>query len=185
MDNGKISVRYARALLSTSLGQRCETEVYEGLVRLTNNYSLAINSFNEALSNPMIADSDKVQLLQTAIGEPIHPCLQQFLEFLTEKKRTNKIFLIALKYQEMYRKHKGIILAKVTTAAAMDDTTLEKICDYLKDAFHLDVEMHVAVDPALIGGFTIDVEHDRLDASLAGRLNQLKKELQSETSLNR
>lgn len=185
MDNGKISVRYARALLSTSLGQHCETEVYEGLVRLTNNYSLAINSFNEALSNPMIADSDKVQLLQTAIGEPIHPCLQQFLEFLTEKKRTNKIFLIALKYQEMYRKHKGIILAKVTTAAAMDDTTLEKICDYLKDAFHLDVEMHVAVDPALIGGFTIDVEHDRLDASLAGRLNQLKKELQSETSLNR
>ena len=185
MDNGKISVRYARALLSTSLGQHCETEVYEGLVRLTNNYSLAINPFNEALSNPMIADSDKVQLLQTAIGEPIHPCLQQFLEFLTEKKRTNKIFLIALKYQEMYRKHKGIILAKVTTAAAMDDTTLEKICDYLKDAFHLDVEMHVAVDPALIGGFTIDVEHDRLDASLAGRLNQLKKELQSETSLNR
>ena len=178
MDNGKISVRYARALLSASLEQHCETEVYEGLVKLTHNYSLAINPFNEALSNPMIADNDKVQLLQTAIGEPVHPCLPQFLEFLTEKKRTNKIFLIALKYQEMYRKHKGIILAKVTTAATMDDATLEKIRDYLKDTFHLDVEMHVTVDPALIGGFTLDIEHDRMDASIAGQLNKLKKELQ-------
>ena len=76
MDNGKISVRYARALLNASLEQHCETEVYEGLVRLTNNYSLAINAFNEALSNPMIADNDKVQLLRTAIGEPIHPSIQ-------------------------------------------------------------------------------------------------------------
>lgn len=178
MDNGKISVRYARALLSTALEQHCETEVYEGLNRLTSHYSLAINQFNEALSNPMIADSDKVQLLRTAIGKPVHPCLQQFLEFLTEKKRTNKIFLIALKYQEMYRKHKGIILAKVTTAAAMEDATLEKISDYLKDTFHLEVEMHVNVDPALIGGFTLDIEHDRMDASIAGQLNKLKKELQ-------
>ena len=41
MDNGKISVRYARALLSTALEQHCETEIYDGLVRLTHNYSLA------------------------------------------------------------------------------------------------------------------------------------------------
>jgi F-type H+-transporting ATPase subunit delta len=178
MDNGKISVRYARALLNASLEQHCETEVYEGLVRLTNNYSLAINAFNEALSNPMIADNDKVQLLRTAIGEPIHPSIQQFLAFLTEKKRVNKVFLIALKYQEMYRKHKGIILAKATTAAQMDDVTLEKIRDYLKTAFHCEVEMRVTVDPTLIGGFILDIEHDRMDASIAGRLNALKKELQ-------
>ena len=106
MDNGKISVRYARALLNASLEQHCETEVYEGLVRLTNNYSLAINAFNEALSNPMIADNDKVQLLRTAIGEPIHPSIQQFLAFLTEKKRVNKVFLIALKYQSGDARHR-------------------------------------------------------------------------------
>ena len=178
MDNGKISVRYARALLTTSLEQHCEKEVYEGLVRLTHNYSLAINPFNEALSNPMISGDEKLSLLKAAVGDPVHPCLSHFFQFLIEKKRENKIYLIALKYQEMYRKHQGIILAKVTTAAAMDDSTLEKISDYLKTTFHSDVEMHVTVDPALIGGFTLDIEHDRMDASIAGRLNKLKKELQ-------
>ena len=177
MDNGKISVRYARALLDTAFKQQCETEVYEGLVRLTHNYSLAIKQFNEVLSNPMVTDDEKLHLLRTAVGEPIHPCLDHFLQFVIAKKRENKIHLIGLKYQEMYRKKKGIILAKVTTAAVMDKTTLEKISDYLKATFHCDVEMHVKVDPALIGGFTLDIEHDRMDASIAGRLESIKRAL--------
>ena len=178
MDNGKISVRYARALLSTALEQHCETEIYDGLVRLTHNYSLASNQFNEALSNPIVSNDEKLTLLKTAVGEPIHPYLSHFLEFLIEKKRENKIYLIGLKYQEMYRKNKGIILAKVTTAAVLDDVTLEEIKAYLKDTFHSDIEMHVMVNPSLIGGFTLDIEHERMDASIAGRLKQLKKELQ-------
>ena len=176
MDNGKISVRYARALLNASLKQQCETEVYEGLVRLTNNYSLAIAPFNEALSNPMIADSDKVQLLRTAIGEPVHPCLQRFLEFLTEKKRTNKIFLIALKYQEMYRDMKQLLRADVTAAAELDGKALEGIRNFIRETFHREAELHTKVDPTLFGGFILDIEHDRMDASVKGRLERLKVE---------
>ena len=178
MDNGKISVRYARALLNLANQQGCETEVYEGLVRLTGQYGLAINRFNEVLSNPMIGDSEKTKLLESAIGEPVHPCLRQFLEFTTAKKRANKIFLIALKYQEMYRKEKNILKADVTTAADLDGRTLDRIKAYLEDGFHCTAEMHVKEDPSLIGGFILDIEHDRMDASIAGQLNKLKKELQ-------
>ena len=178
MDNGKISVRYARALLSHAMEQHCETEVYEGLVRLCDNYSHAITPFNEVLSNPMIDSAAKLQLLKTAIGDPIHPCLAGFLEFVTEKKREDKIFLIALKYQEMYRKEKHLIRANVTTAAELNDNALGRIRDYVRQTFNCEVEMHVKVDPALIGGFTLDIEHNRMDASIAGRLDKLTKELQ-------
>ena len=71
MDNGKISVRYARALLSNAVERQCETEVYRQLCQLTANYSLAIQAFNEALSNPMSGDTEKIELLRTAIGEPV------------------------------------------------------------------------------------------------------------------
>ena len=178
MDNGKISVRYARALLNVANEQHCEDIIYQQMMQLTRNYSQDIHGFDEVLSNPIIGKEDKIKLQKTAIGETVHPCLAQFLDFLSEKNRENKLFLIALKYQEMYRKHKGIILAKATTAAQMDDGTLEKIRDYLKTAFHCEVEMRVTVDPTLIGGFILDIEHDRMDASIAGRLNALKKELQ-------
>ena len=179
MDNGKISVRYARALLNDANEKHCETEVYGQLMRLTENYSLGISQFNEALSNPMIGSEEKLQLLRTAIGEPVHPCLIRFLEFVTEKKRESKIFLIALKYQEMYRKEKHLLRANVTTAAELDEQTLEKIREYVERTFNCGAEMHVKVDPKLIGGFTLDIEHDRMDASIKGRLENLELKIKN------
>lgn len=178
MDNGKISVRYARALLNYANEQHCEAEVYGNLTKLTASYSQAINPFNEVLSNPMVESAQKVELLQTAIGEPVHPCLIRFFEFLTEKKRENKIFVIALKYQEMYRQEKNLLRANVTTATELNDTALERIRAFVEQTFNRQVEMHVSIDPKLLGGFTLDIEHDRMDASIAGQLNKLKKELQ-------
>ncbi|MBO6025931.1 MAG: F0F1 ATP synthase subunit delta [Bacteroidales bacterium] len=178
MDNGKISVRYARALLNYANEQHCETEVYANLTRLTANYAHAIQQFNEVLSNPMVGSGDKTQLLLTAIGEEVHPCLTRFLEFLAEKKRENKIFLIALKYQEMYRKEKNLLRANVTTATELDEKALEGIKNFVEQTFGREAEMHVDTDPKLIGGFTLDIEHNRMDASVKGQLEKLKKELQ-------
>ena len=178
MDNGKISVRYARALLNSANQEHCEAEVYGNLTRLTANYSQAINAFNEVLSNPMVASTDKIELLKTAIGETVHPCLLRFLEFLTEKKRENKVFLIALKYQEMYRKEKNLLRANVTTATELNDEALDRIKAFVEQAFDRQVELHVSINPELIGGFTLDIEHNRMDASIAGQLNKLKTELQ-------
>lgn len=177
MDNGKISVRYARALLHQAVGERCADEVYSCLTRLTANYSLAISQFNEALSNPMAGGEEKKLLLITAIGEPVHPLVIRFIEFLIAKKRENKVFLIALKYQEMYRKANNILRADVTTAMAVDDTTLRQIQTFVEQTFHCAVELHAKVDPSLIGGFTLDIEYERMDASVTGQLNKLKKEL--------
>ena len=177
MDNGKISVRYARALLSNAVEQHCETEVYRQLCLLTANYSLAIQQFNEALSNPLANDTEKVELLRAAIGDPVHPCLDNFLKFITAKRRENKIFLIALKYQEMYRELKQLLRVDVTTATELDDKTLESIRDFVRETFHCEAELRVKVDPTLIGGFILDIEHNRMDASIKGRLEKLKKEL--------
>ena len=177
MDNGKISVRYARALLSEATEQHCETEVYRQLCLLTANYSLAIQQFGEALSNPLASDTEKVELLRATIGEPPHPCLEHFLAFVTSKKRENKIFLIALKYQEMYREMKQLLRADVTAAVELDDKAQESIRNFVREHFHCDVELHLKVDPTLIGGFTLDIEHNRMDASIKGRLEKLKKEL--------
>jgi len=175
MDNGKISVRYARALFNQSVNEQCAGDVYDCMKRLTANYSQAINAFNTALSNPNIDSEKKIQLLHTAIGDPIHPCVAHFLEFLTAKKHEDKIFLIALKYQEMYRKANNIIKADVTTAMEVDEGTIDKIREFVEQNLHCTADMHVKVDPSLIGGFTLDIEYERLDASIKGRLEEIKE----------
>ena len=177
MDNGKISVRYARALFQLAQEQGCEEAIYEGLMRLTRNYLLALAQFNEVLSDPIVAKEEKVKLLEMAIGEPMHDILKQFIAFVVEQHRESRMFLIAMKYMEMYRKKHNILNTQLTTATELPETTLNKIKAYVEQTFNVEAEMEIKIDPALIGGFVLDIENTRMDASVAGQLNALKNKL--------
>ena len=177
MDNGKISVRYARALFQLAQEQGCEEAVYDGLTRFAHNYALAIAQFNEVLSDPIVAQEEKVKLVEMAVGEPMHDTLKQFITFVAEQKREDKMFLIALKYMEMYRTKHNILSTKVTTATELPEATYDKIKAFVKQTFEADAEIDVKIDPSLIGGFILDIENTRMDSSVAGQLNALKNRL--------
>ena len=177
MDNGKISVRYARALFEIAQEQGCEDAVYNGLTRFAHNYSLAIAQFNEVLADPIVAPEEKVKLIEMAVGEPMHNTLKQFITFVAEQKREDKMFLIALKYMEMYRTKHGILDTRVTTATELTESSYDKIKAFIKETFDADAEIDARVDPNLIGGFILDIENTRMDASVVGQLNALKNKL--------
>ena len=177
MDNGRISVRYARALFQLAQEQGCEDAVYDGLTRFAHNYLLAIAQYNEVLANPIVAETEKVKLLEMTVGEPLHDCLKQFITFVAEQKREDKMFLIAMKFMEMYREKHNIVSTQVTTATELPEATYEHIKAFIKQSFGADAEIEVHIDPKLIGGFILDIEHSRMDASVAGQLNALKNKL--------
>ena len=177
MDNGRISVRYARALFQMAQEQGCEDAVYDGLTRFAHNYFLAIAQFNEVLADPIVADEEKMKLLEIAVGEPMHDTLKQFIAFVTEQQREDKMIFIAMKYMEMYRVKHNILSTNVTTATELSDESYERIRAFIKKTFGADAEMEVKIDPNLIGGFILDIENTRLDASVTGQLNALKNKL--------
>ena len=177
MDNGKISVRYARALFQLTQEQGCEDTVYEGLTSFAHNYLLAIAQFNEVLADPIVAREEKVKLLEMAVGEPMHDTLKQFVAFVADQKREDKMFLIAMKYMEMYREKHHILSTQVTTATQLPEETYDKIKAFVKQTFDADAELDVRIDPSLIGGFILDIENSRMDASVVGQLNALKNRL--------
>ena len=177
MDNGRISVRYARALFQLAQEQGCEDAVYDGLTRFTHNYLLAIAQFNEVLSDPIVAREEKVKLVEMAVGEPMHDTLKQFIAFVADQKREDKMFFIAMKYMEMYREKHNILNTQVTTATELSEESYERIKVFIKESFGADAEMDIKIDPNLIGGFILDIENTRMDASVAGQLNALKNRL--------
>ena len=177
MDNGRISVRYARALFQIAQEQGCEEAVYDGLTRFAHNYLLAIAQFNEVLSDPMVAREEKIKLIEMATGEPLHDTLKQFIAFVVDQKREDKMFFIAMKYMEMYRAKHHILSTQVTTATELPEATYDKIKAFVKQTFDSDAELEVHIDPSLIGGFILDIENTRMDASVAGQLNALKNKL--------
>ena len=170
-------MRYARALFQLAQDQHCEEAVYDGLTHFAHNYLLAIAQFNEVLANPIVAQEEKVKLLELAVGEPMHDTLKQFIAFVADQKREDKMFLIAMKYMEMYRMKHGILSTNVTTATELPEATYDKITAVIKQTFDADAEIEVHIDPKLIGGFILDIENTRMDASVAGQLNALKNRL--------
>ena len=157
--------------------QGCEAAVYEGFTHFTHNYLLAIGQFNEVLADPIVAREEKVKLLEMAVGEPMHDTLKQFIAFVADQKREDKMFLIAMKYMEMYREKHHILSTQVTTATQLPEETYDKIKAFVKQTFDADAELDVRIDPSLIGGFILDIENSRMDASVVGQLNALKNRL--------
>ncbi len=157
--------------------QGCEAAVYEGFTHFTHNYLLAIGQFNEVLADPIVAREEKVKLLEMAVGEPMHDTLKQFIAFVADQKREDKMFLIAMKYMEMYREKHHILSTQVTTATQLPEETYDKIKAFVKQTFDADAELDVRIDPSLIGGFILDIENSQMDASVAGQLNALKNRL--------
>ena len=157
--------------------QGCEDAIYENMTRFAHNYLLAIAQFNEVLADPIVQKEEKVKLVEMAVGNPVHDTLKQFIAFVVDQKREDKMFFIAMKYMEMYRMKHGILSTNVTTATELPEATYDKIKAFIKQTFDADAEIDVKIDPSLIGGFILDIENTRMDASVAGQLNALKNRL--------
>ncbi len=83
-----------------------------------------------------------------------------------------------LAYRRIYRTENHISQAVVTTASNLGEQQMKKIRELVKNAFKGSVlEFSESVNPDLIGGFVIDVDSVRMDASVSNELEQLRQTL--------
>ena len=106
--------------------------------------------------------------------------MPDYLKLLVENNRLDAARDIALAYMKIYRSEHRIYLVTVTSAAPMGAVEENRLKALIER--HLDggtMEYHHRVDPALIGGFTVTIDNDKLDASVADELKQLRLKLLS------
>ncbi|WP_295730628.1 F0F1 ATP synthase subunit delta [uncultured Muribaculum sp.] len=180
MDQGLIPNRYAKALYKFALEKGAATRVYELMKRLCASFA-GQPRLQEVVANPFVATDDKTALLSTAAGaESADTVFADFMKLLVENRRIDMVRAIALRYLDIYRRANNICLVKIVTAADMPAEVTAKL--------HALVERHLPgatveythlTDPSIIGGFVVDVNSERLDASLASELRQLRLNLLS------
>lgn len=178
MDNGLIPRRYAKALYKFAL-EKGETEkIYELSKRLIDAFR-ENPELQKVLSNPFVSEEDKQSLLLAAAGEK-NDIFKQFVLLILSQKRVEYAYSMMLAYRDIYRKENHISQARITTASKLDETRMNKLRKLVTDAFKdSKLEFSEAVDPSLIGGFKIDVDSVRMDASLSNELEQLRQTLLS------
>ena len=179
MDNGLIPHRYAKALYKYAMEHGTAEAVYEEM-------KVVIASFQDnprlakVLANPFVSNSEKYELLKAAAGDKATNDYLGFVKLILENRREAFALQMALAYRDIYRKANKISQVKIITAVRLPEAEMKKLRNLVSDSFKdTRLEFSEQINPDIIGGFVIDVDDSRMDASVSNELEQLRLTLLS------
>lgn len=180
MNDGLIPRRYAKALLKFACEKGQDKALYALMKTLSTSFAEQPD-LCRVINNPFVPAESKIQLLTTASGAKADgTCFDDFLKLLVRNNRIGMAREIALAYLSIYRKANNIFKVDITTASQFPADEMMRLKELIER--HVDgatVEYHETVDPELIGGFTVNIDSERLDASVKNELKQLRLKLLS------
>ena len=100
---------------------------------------------------------------------------------MASKGRAGELRAIAEEFQSIVDREQGRVKVELTTAYELDDKEADAIVEKIEKASGRTVEATRSVDPDLIGGMILQAGSLRVDASVRGRLNRLRRELVTRT----
>lgn len=179
MNDGLIPHRYAKALYKFAVDHGNQSAVYDEMKAVVTAFESNAD-LNKVMNNPFISREDKSKLLLTAAGPGVENDYRGFVKLIIDNDREMYAYQMALAYRDIYRRVNGISRVVITTAVRLPDTDMAKIRSLVSDSFkHRTLEFSERTDGAIIGGFVIDVDNVRMDASLSNELEKLRLTLLS------
>ena len=172
MDIGVISVRYARALLKSATDAKAEDAVYTEMQQLAKSYA-DVPQLRPTIDNPMLSKTEKETLLLTAIGKNPSPLVKAFVALVLKEDRESVMQFIAHSYVTLYRQQKNVIRGRLITATAVTPATEQKMRQMVESKTNGTVEFETEVNPDIIGGFILEYDTYRMDASVKTKLNSI------------
>jgi len=128
------------------------------------------------LRNPQLDPRTRAAALEDVLsgGEEL---LRNFLLLLADKGRIGALEEIAQEFERLVSEEEGVLSAELTTAVELSDEDERRLLKQIEEASGRKVEATRQVDPDLIGGIVLQVGSHRLDASVRGRLERLRRSL--------
>lgn len=176
MDIGTISSRYAKALLRYALECKAEESVYQQALVLSRTM-MQVRELDKALLNPVLDKATKLSLLTEAAGGTSHEAFIRFIDLLFRQRRERYLLFILHSFVNLYRRHQRIYVSQLVTAVPLDEMTEQRLRDMIAKATTGTVELDIQVNQDILGGFILQWDNLRLDASVKGQLRQVRKEL--------
>ena len=174
MAGTRAAIRYAKAVLSLASEQN-NSEVINNDMKLIA-ITIADNlELDQMLNNSVVkAETKRDALLQ------IFPNLNQvttgLFNLLVSNKRLDILADIAKNYSILFDQLNGKEKATVTTAVPMTSDLELKVLAKVKELTNKAVDLENIVDESILGGFILRVGDKQYNASIANKLNKLKRE---------
>ena len=179
MNQGLLPRRYAKALYQVAVERNDATALYILMQKLAEAFAKN-PGLATTIANPFVQTADKSLLIDTAVYNDCahNGTFDDFVQLLVQNKRLDIIRETALAYIELYRQKNAIYRVDIRSAAVLKPEMRNRLENILRK--HIGkgtLEIEYTVDPSLIGGFTVTVNSERLDASVSTELKNLRRSL--------
>ncbi len=175
MAGTRAAIRYAKAILDIahSKGVATEVNIDMEMIATTIKGNAELTAF---IQNPTVnVEVKEKALLEVFAGS--NGVTNSLFKLLFENKRFEILADIAKEYNRQFEEMNGMEAATVTTAIPMDAELEAKVLSKILTFSNKKVVIENIVDPAIIGGFILRIGDQQYNASIANRLQVLKREL--------
>ena len=166
---------YAEALLAAAGEKGRLAEVREELADFVGAVQ-ASPELSSLLRNPQIEAHVKRDALADVLGDA-DELVRNFLLLVAEKGRIAEVADIQRELERLIAREARVLELDLTTAVELSDEDAAHVVRQIEEASGRRVEATRRVDPSIIGGIVVQAGSRRLDASVRGRLDQLRQEL--------
>lgn len=173
MSNFNISTRYARAFLDLIESKDKLKDVAGDMVLLNNTFE-GSRELRNVLSNPIIKKDDKVAILTELFENKVSNDTVNFLKFIVDKNREDKLVDIVRRFNEMFDEKAGIVNAEVIGAFEITEDLKDHFQKAVENYSRKNARVKYSSDEDLIGGFRIRIGDTIVDASVKNQLELLK-----------
>ncbi|MFD2676451.1 F0F1 ATP synthase subunit delta [Camelimonas lactis] len=171
-----VAGRYASALLETAAESgvaaidqvEADLDRFDALVRESADLQRLVRS-------PVFSADEQLAAVTTILDRSgIGGLAANFLKLVASRRRLFAVQQMIAAYKALVAARKGVVRADVTLAALPAVQVLDDLKQALRDVAGGDVDLHVKIDPSIIGGLVVRLGSRMLDASLRNKLNSIR-----------
>ena len=138
---------------------------------------LGLTDVAKIVDSPAVPIEARTGLIASLLGGRVQPEALRLVDLLVSRGRASALPRVSDEFHRLLNKHRGIVMATVTSAVPLTGGETDAMRARVEAMAGAKVELQALVDPALIGGVTIQVRDQLLDASVRGRLERLRDQL--------
>jgi F-type H+-transporting ATPase subunit delta len=166
--------RYATALFELALDSKsvdavkADLETFDALLGESADLRRLVRS-------PVFGAEEQRRALQAVLAKAgIGGLAAKFLLLVAANRRLFAVRDMIRDFRKLVARWKGEVSAEVTVAEKLGEQHLSELKDALKSVTGKDAQVHVKVDPAIIGGLVLKLGSRMVDSSLRTKLNAIK-----------
>jgi len=183
MNQSKIGVRYAKALLEFAREKNKVEDIYKDVVNVEAAFNDKSDKFYEILLSPVIKLSSKLEIIEKVFKNKVDDLTLNFILLVVKKGREQYFEAIFRNFYRFYYNLKKIKNITIITPVKPN----EKIVADIKALAHkiipedYIIKLNTDINKNLIGGFLLEVEDYQFDVSVKNKLQEIKNGLLNST----